>query len=467
MLLGIDQLLLDMVACIDHDPALLDRHGLQANTQQLAEERHKELLSEFRALLQLQPEDSTIMTPPRKSCTAVADAVSSEKRPRDAQLGDPTPLRVTGTPGGVVANSLRGAAWWLRRRKRGLTDPRGPRSPAVSSSAQLPAPCLKALGIVGRDTAAKVVSQELQKTGVQLIDVEIDSDTSGAPAVSHTGVCLCLVRDQQRTMLVDLGAAKVPIPCLVDSVAKEVMDSSHAADGASAQRVPWSILLTSGFYAQADASGIEALAAWHRDFKGSVRPAIALTVGAEWCCGIPVVQNAARAADIVFGNEAEFLHLSSKVSPNVAHNAECAAQNSRAALVTLGLWKSQGWLVMTRGSKEVLAIRASSGACASDVICVSVPPLNHSQIADDVGAGDAFMGGFLASLWVKVEEAMTNVVGDAQGLSVDGLISGAIVEQSIRAGNSTAAFALTGVGCQFPKVSDAPSPRRSYKKQDI
>merc|ERR1712039_1159693 len=140
---------------------------------------------------------------------------------------------------------------------------------------------------------------------------------------------------------------------------------------------------------------------------------------------------------------------------------------SRSALVTLGLWKRCGWLVMTRGSKEVLAIRAGSNVGAADVICVAVPPLNHSQIADDVGAGDAFMGGFLACLWAKVTEQLSICKISAPGSRGSDLISDAIVQDAIRAGNSTAAFALTGVGCQFPKVSDAPSPRRAYKKQDV
>merc|ERR1712187_367596 len=86
-------------------------------------------------------------------------------------------------------------------------------------------------------------------------------------------------------------------------------------------------------------------------------------------------------------------------------------------------------------------------------------------IVDDVGAGDAFMGGFLASLWVSAQNEDQSAAGGTGHPLRD--VSDTIIEACIHAGNSTAAFALTGVGCQFPKASDAPSPRKSYKVESI
>jgi len=266
-------------------------------------------------------------------------------------------------------------------------------------------------------------------------------------------------------MVVDLGVASNPIPDLAARVANEIA-TQQTDDGKLSAQSSCSILLTSGFYIQADAAGIDDLIARKNDLVEGKRLALAVTLGAEWCCGIPAVQNAAKKADILFGNEAEFLKLCSAVgasNEDMEKNSSnmSAWQTARNALAKLALWKGQGILVMTRGAQEVLALRAHADVREEDVRSVPVPPLRRSDIVDDVGAGDAFMGGFLASLWVSAQDDHQSAAsGTACPL---GHVSDTIIEACIHAGNSTAAFALTGVGCQFPRTSDAPSPRKSYK----
>ena len=106
------------------------------------------------------------------------------KRPRHSPPSDLTVAPVIGTPGGVIANSLRGASWWLRRRRRGLTQ-------ASKSDWASGTPALKALGIVGRDNAGLVVRHELQKMGVELIDPIFPEGFLESQSVIYTGVCLC------------------------------------------------------------------------------------------------------------------------------------------------------------------------------------------------------------------------------------------------------------------------------------
>merc|ERR1712107_360886 len=140
------------------------------------------------------------------------------------------------------------------------------------------------------------------------------------------------------------------------------------------------------------------------------------------------------------------------------------------AILTVAWWKARagkcGWIIMTRGSKEVLAVYACESASRAGLLRLAVPPIDASQIIDDVGAGDAFMGGFLACMWTQLVEHSEGLSQPSkQDLNVRSTPAAAEVERAVRAGISTAAFALTGAGCHFPQYSNAPSPRKLVNRQ--
>jgi len=411
MIVGVDQVLLDLVVEVDSDLGVFKRHGIEQNTQSLAEARHEQLL---RDLL--------------KRSHTEADA----KEGAAAQDGAVAPeASVLSAPGGCVANSLRAAAWNIRQHRR-LTQP----------------PALRMIGRVGRDAGAELLRSKLQAAGVEpLFDVAPAQSSSGSMA-DHTGVCCCLIASKERTMLTELGAGRSLNGDGKLSERVALASASAPGAGAAASTLPRMVVL-SGFYVQADPVGVAAIRNWadHAQENCCGRPLLALTVGAQWCTRLPAVQEVARAADFVFANEPETLELAAAVAPS-----EQAGRSFEEALAGIAEWKQRGWMVATRGARSVGALRVRS---KEPPVLVPVQPIDPAKFVDDVGAGDAFMGGFLVTVW-RLLAAKASEECRPQGKAAAELLAANDVEEACRAGIATAAAVVQCAGAQFPE----PAPPR-------
>jgi len=400
MLIGIDQVLLDVLVPIDDDPKILERHQIQPLSQCLAEEKHMPLVKEALA---------------------------------SVEAG-----KASATPGGIIANSLRAGSWWLKRQK--------------SSTA----PRRVMLGRIGQDAAGKRLQKEISASQVEPMFDEArcaaDND-----AESTTGTCCCFLAEKARTMLTHLGASKT-LHLRGTSECKS-FDSRMNLLQASLAGVQPCVVLVSGFYAQADPEGVAAIRSWcstHHTTKigGHIIPALAMTVGAEWCTELEPVQATARAADFTFANEAEVLHLASTICKAARQSAP---SDYDAAMLVIARWKERGWMIGTRGSRGVGYI----GVADSQVRSLPVPPVPPEEFKDDVGAGDAFMGGFIESIWqalhVLAQEAGSPSPSAPEGRKrkledtplVDDL-KDADIQDAVRSGITAAAACIRCSGCQFP-----------------
>lgn len=423
MIIGADQILVDLVVEVDDDLGIYERFGLERNTQCLAEARHAPLMAEML------------------------------KRMSSPEQDGRAPVRAT--PGGMIGNSMRAAAWWLKRQR-------------ASGASGLPEPAVKMLGMVGNDEAAGILRRELAAADVEPLLTTLPQE-DGSPAEpsgpsTRTGVCCCLIAGKERTMITELGAGrsmefhgrKSPLfPSWDERLA------AITAKAAEEKTVPRSNLPTlvvlSGFYAQADPDGAEAIVRWCSAPRctlggGSARPLLAVSLSAMWCVGLPPVQAAGKASDFVFGNEGEIFALAAVLPEGSA----LPADDFGAAMSHIAKWKESGLIVATRGSKSVCAIRA--GPVPSKLYSVPVPPVPLEEFVDDVGAGDAFLGAFLACAWQTLAKALASAPeGEGNGKkrkheedSAADLLTAEDIEAAAKAGIHTAAAVLRCVGAQFP-----------------
>mmetsp|Transcript_98204 Transcript_98204/g.204830 ORF Transcript_98204/g.204830 Transcript_98204/m.204830 type:complete len:455 (-) Transcript_98204:139-1503(-) len=454
MIVGVDQVLLDLVVQVDDDLGVFDRFGLTRNSQCLAEPRHGPLLDELLA------------------------------RAEDEAAGGSSLVRKS--PGGVVPNSLRAAAHTLQT--LGFAGPR---------------PELKMFGIVNKDSSGERLREELQRAGVQPM-FTTTAGISASGMAQRTGVCCCLIAGKERTMLTELGVGRSMVldgtaspDCPSFSVRMKTACSTVVAAAGPSQASKPVLIVISAFYAQADPDGARAIVSWCKQQKfekaGKVRPTIALAASAEWCCGIPVVQELAQKADFLFANQPEIEELARQLrsAGKIREDAKFSAKDggavdhdlaSEEAVIDIARWKPHGWVIATRGSKSVAFLKSGSSEQAT---LVPVPRLPPDEFVDDVGAGDSFMGGFLVTAWQTMteraglsedppackslletvytcctsrqhrepilldkDELATALQEDPAGT----LLSAADIEAACLAGITTAGACLRCVGCQFPKV---------------
>ncbi|CAE8646857.1 unnamed protein product [Polarella glacialis] len=368
MIIGVCQVLLDLVVEVDGDAGIYERYNVEQNTQCLAEERHRPFITDLLAR---------------------------------AEAGE-----VKSSPGGVIANSLRGGAWWLKQQK-------------AQGGKAAPLPSMNMIGMVGRDSAAARLRRELTAAGVTPLfddpdppgsrEEKADSNNSvaGNDPTSSTGVCCCLLAGKERTMITELGIGRSlhlhgrmapQFPGWADRI--EALKASADVAG-----LPFAVLV-SGFYAQADPDGTAAICSWCSDLQRlsptsssgqAVRPILAVTVGANWCTRLPAVQAAARVADFTFANEGEVMELAAALCEA---SGSPVAVDFDAAMAVIARWKERGWMIGTRGGKSVGCFLAA--AEPGKPLSIAVPHMPREEFVDDVGAGDAFMGGFMAATWQRL-----------------------------------------------------------------
>mmetsp|Transcript_21377 Transcript_21377/g.54484 ORF Transcript_21377/g.54484 Transcript_21377/m.54484 type:complete len:428 (-) Transcript_21377:23-1306(-) len=423
MLVGVDQVLLDLVVNVDGDPTVFERYAIQKDTQCLAEERHHALIADLLARAETRPRAAG--SSPCGGCWSCVEGLLVSPPPPRLPAGAAgvalPPVRTT--PGGVVCNSLRGAAWLLRQQA------------AAASAQQVPA--IKMLGMVGRDKAADRLRKEMREAGVEPLFDHLPGDSGvaeGSPAAS-TGVCCCLIEKGGRTMVTDLRAGRTLELHGQKAPSWPGWGERIAAAQAGASRGPVLVIL-SAFYIQADPEGAKTIREWCAAAPGRV---FAMTVSAEWCCHQPAVQDMARTADLMFGNEPETIELATSLAEKGRGTKPGSFEE---AVATVARWKPQGWVIATRGAKSVEALHSSS---SEPPLFVPVERVPAEEFVDDVGAGDAFMGGFCAVLWQRAAALPpdSGKVGLADRMSPDD------VKAAMVGGIRAASAAVRCVGCQF------------------
>ena len=254
------------------------------------------------------------------------------------------------------------------------------------------------IGSVGDDSFSAQLRSAATADGVTPL-----YHVSGAP----TGTCAVLVHATERSLVANLSAA-------------EKYDAAHY-DSAEVQAAVASarIFYSAGFFLT-HASGVMA----RMGAAAAADPAkvYAMNLSAPFLCAFFKEQMHAVLpfTDYVFGNESE-------AAAYAEANGFAGASVAETALKIAALPKASG----TRGRTVVITQGAEATVIAQGGVThtVGVDKVDAAAIVDTNGAGDAFVGGFLALL-----------------------AKGAAVDDCVRAGHWAAAHVITQSGCKFDRT---------------
>ncbi|OQS01839.1 adenosine kinase [Thraustotheca clavata] len=248
--------------------------------------------------------------------------------------------------GGATQNSIRVAQWMLKKHCENATS---------------------FFGCVGKDEFGRVLRECASRDGVNVHYMEHDNVSTGTCAV-------CVSEQGERSLVANLSAAnEFALTHLDDAKSKQIIDNGK-------------LYYSAGFHLTVCPAAIMKLAE-HATLSNKV---FMLNLSAPFLVQFfkdPLLA-AMHHADYVFGNENEALEFGK------AHG--WGEDLAVIALRLSQLPKASGsrcrTVVFTQGAKPTITVQNGT------LRLFDVPKLDQKEIVDTNGAGDAFVGGFIAQL---------------------------------------------------------------------
>lgn len=273
-----------------------------------------------------------------------ATLAAPEHLPMYSEMVKEFPVKYTA--GGATQNSIRVAQWMSKRA-----------GTAVYA------------GSVGRDEFASVLEGAATADGVTVHY----SHTEAAP----TGTCAVLVHDKERSLVANLGAAN-----------EYKIDHLHTEEMQAVVRRA-RVFYSAGFFLTVCPQAMVEVGQ-HAAAEGKL---YCTNLSAPFLCSVfkDAMLSVLPYADIVFGNESEAAAFAEA-------NGFKGASSEETALRIAALPKASGTrprlVIFTQGSSATVVAKEGK------VLRFPVPRIPAEEIVDLNGAGDSFVGGFLAK-WAE------------------------------------------------------------------
>lgn len=281
-------------------------------------------------------------------------------------------------PGGATQNALRVCQWVLNR-------------PNVCTF----------MGSVGDDEYGKILENKSRAAGVN-VQYQVTKDIK-------SGTCAVLVNEHNRSLVADLSAAN---SYKIDHLKQEA-NEKLMKDAA--------FYYISGFFLTVSPESIMHVAQHAHDTNKTFAMNLSAPFLAQFFKDPQIA--ALEYADIIFGNETEAATFAEVHNFGTKDVAEIAKK--------LAAWPKKNenkprLAVITQGADDVICATASGS-----VNKYPVSKLTKDQLVDTNGAGDAFVGGFLAQY-----------------------IRGKSEEECVKCGNYAALTIIQRSGCSMPDKCD-------------
>jgi adenosine kinase len=283
--------------------------------------------------------------------------------------------------GGATQNTIRVAQWMLQ--EAGATA---------------------YMGCVGKDDNAQTMKAECDKAGVQALYM-VDGSTP-------TGSCACCILGKERSLCTNLHAAN-------NDIETHLQESANWAVASGAK-----IICSAGFFITVSPPSIK-LASTEAAAQGNL---YCMNLSAPFIIQVPpfeaVLDETMPLVDFLFGNETEAQTWADVCGWECSDIAFIA---TRLSLIPSKKSRKRT-VVITQGKDPTIV------AINGHVQFFEITPLAPEKIVDTNGAGDAYVGGFLAAL--------------SKGLSM---------EKCCQAGAYSASVIVQQSGCTYP-----PAPNYSF-----
>jgi adenosine kinase len=257
------------------------------------------------------------------------------------------------------------------------------------------------MGCVGKDENAEKLRAACQKDGVNA-QYMVDASTP-------TGSCACLILDKERSLCTNLAAAN---NYKIDHVKKP--ENWKIVEDAK-------IVYSAGFFITVSPDSIEAVSSQTAK-SGAI---YCLNISAPFIVQVPpfraCLEKTLPNCDYLFGNETEARAYAEAVGWE-SDNVEFIA--TRLSLVPMNVKGGESRkrkVVITQGCEPTVV------ALNGKVTLYPIIKLDSAKIVDTNGAGDSFVGGFLAAL-----------------------AKGKEIPDCCKAGNHAASIIIQHSGCTYP-----------------
>lgn len=300
------------------------------------------------------------------------DAILAEEKHKPLYEEIKKNYEISYRAGGATQNSIRGAQWLL---------------PANSTSF---------IGCVGNDDNAEALEKAAKEDGVNVQYMKADVPT---------GVCACLLTDNNRSLVTDLSAAeKYSIEHLKKPENWELVEKAQ-------------YYYIGGFFFTVSHDSIMAVAKHAAENNKVFCQNLSAPFLSQFFSNL--LDEAAPYWDYIFGNESEALAFAESHKYDTKDIKEIALKMSQIEKVN----KSRSRIVViTQGAEPTIVAKDGK------VTEYPVSDLKKEDIVDSNGAGDAFVGGFFSQL-----------------------VQGKDFETCIDAGNWVANVVLQQSGSTYPK----------------
>jgi len=252
------------------------------------------------------------------------------------------------------------------------------------------------MGCIGRDEFGQILERKLREAGVNPRYKYHDTEPTGTCAVCLTGT--------NRSLVAYLAAANHFTKDHLDIPEnRELMEKAH-------------YFYTAGFPLTVCPDAMLEMA----KFAAANDRIFSMNLSAPFLCTLfkdPMMQ-LLPYVDILFGNE---LEAESFAEAHQLPSKDLKAVALRLARLPKENGKRGRLVVFTQGAKPTIVIQEGR------VLEFPVVPISEKDIVDTNGAGDAFVGGFLAQM-----------------------VQGGALEDCIRSGNYAANYIIQQSGCQLP-----------------
>eukprot|EP00920_Eleutheroschizon_duboscqi_P022354 GHVT01054032.1.p1 GENE.GHVT01054032.1~~GHVT01054032.1.p1 ORF type:complete len:363 (+),score=98.83 GHVT01054032.1:381-1469(+) len=248
------------------------------------------------------------------------------------------------------------------------------------------------IGCVGKDENGEEMRRLAKEEGVEPLYA-----VSGK---SSTGVCAVLVHGCERSLCTKLGAANdYPL----DHLNYKVWDAVEMAH----------IVYSAGYFLTVCPEGM-LLAAEHCSKNNKT---FAFNLSATFLVEFfkEPLMKLLPYADVVFGNESEFLHLA-KVH-DYAEGTDLVKIAAKVALLPKVNATRPRVVVVTQGPDPTIVATSWVG-CGAKVMLLPPPLVEAAKVVDTNGAGDAFVGGFLFGLARRFDVEKCVYYGNLAGAHV-------------------------------------------------